>query len=100
MNEYIMLMHQDASDLGAADDPMRWEEYIAHLRGTGHFDGGSSIGKGERFRKDKSNASHGGVLGGYIRVRALSLDSAKRFLAGNPVYEAGGTVEIRELVRS
>jgi hypothetical protein len=99
MNEFIMLMHQDAPDAVAADDPKRWEDYIAQLRSTGDFDGGSSIGPGERFRKDKSIAP-GGVLGGYIRVRATSLDSAKRFLSGNPVYEAGGTVEIRELVRT
>ena len=30
-------------------------------------------------------------LGGYLRVRAESLDDARRFLAGNPVYESGGT---------
>jgi hypothetical protein len=36
-------------------------------------------------------------LAGYIRVRADNLDEAKSLLAGNPVFEAGGTVEIREL---
>jgi hypothetical protein len=97
VNEYILLMHQDALDTDAADDPKMWEEYITQLRGTGHFDGGSSIGQGERFRKDKLSEPVENVLGGYIRVRAISLESAKRFLAGNPVYEAGGTVEIREL---
>ena len=39
-------------------------------------------------------------LAGYIRVTADSLDQAKTLLAGNPVYEAGGTVEIRELPRT
>jgi len=86
MNEFIMLMHQDAPDAVAADDPKRWEDYIAQLRGTGDFDGGSSIGPGERFRKDKSSASPGSILGGYIRVRAISLESARRFLSGNPIY--------------
>ena len=38
-------------------------------------------------------------LTGFVRVRAASLEEAKRFLVGNPVYEAGGTVEIRELPR-
>ena len=36
-------------------------------------------------------------LGGYIKVRAASLDAARELVAGNPVYEAGGTVEVREL---
>jgi hypothetical protein len=38
----------------------------------------------------------GGVTG-FLRIRAASLDEAASFLAGNPVFEAGGTVELREL---
>ena len=34
-------------------------------------------------------------LAGYIRVNADDLDHAKSLLAGNPHFEAGGTVEIR-----
>jgi hypothetical protein len=33
-------------------------------------------------------------------VKAESLDQAKTLLAGNPQFEAGGTVEIRELPRT
>jgi hypothetical protein len=40
-----------------------------------------------------------GHLTGYIRVRAESLNAARALVAGNPVYEAGGTIEIRELPR-
>jgi len=36
-------------------------------------------------------------LSGFIRIAASSLDDALKLLAGNPVFEAGGTVEIREL---
>ena len=38
-------------------------------------------------------------LSGYIRVQAETLEAAKKLLEGNPVFEAGGTVEIRELPR-
>lgn len=38
-------------------------------------------------------------LSGYIRVQAESLEAAKALLDGNPTFEAGGTVEIRELPR-
>jgi hypothetical protein len=34
---------------------------------------------------------------GYIRVQASDLDAARELVAGNPVYEAGGTIEVREL---
>jgi len=39
-------------------------------------------------------------LTGYIRLNADSLDHAKSMLTGNPHFEAGGTVEIRELPRT
>jgi hypothetical protein len=100
VKEYILLMHEDASNSSVADDPKMWGDYIAHLRSTGQFDGGSSMGHGERYRKNESSKPASSSLGGYVRVRAASLESAQQFLAGNPVYEAGGTVEIRELTRT
>lgn len=101
MNEYILLMHQDAPDTQAADDPERWGQYLTRLRSTGQFDGGSAIGPGERVRKGQPSQAATGGPSGFIRVRADSLQAAKQqFLAGNPVYEAGGTVEVRELPRS
>jgi hypothetical protein len=39
-------------------------------------------------------------LTGYIRVTADSIDQARSLLTGNPHFEAGGTVEIRELPRT
>ena len=99
MNEYILLMLNDATDKLAADDGAHWGEYIAGLRQSGQFDGGSSIGMGERFRKGQSPQPANPELTGFIRVRAENLEDAKRFLVGNPNYEAGGTVEIRELPR-
>jgi hypothetical protein len=36
-------------------------------------------------------------IGGYIRVEAESLAEVEALLAGNPVFENGGTVELREL---
>lgn len=101
MNEYILLMHQDAPDTQAADDPERWGQYLTRLRSTGQFDGGSAIGPGERVCKGQPGQAVTGGPSGFIRVRADSLQAAKaQFLAGNPVYEAGGTVEVRELPRS
>jgi hypothetical protein len=97
MNEYILLMHGDAKDRAPAEDGVKWGEYIAMLRRSGQFDGGSSMGTGERMKKGEAITSASTGLTGYIRLRAASLEEARRFLIGNPVYEAGGTVEIREL---
>lgn len=101
MNEYILFMHADAPDTQAADDPERWGQYLARLRSTGQFDGGSAIGTGERVRKNQPGQPVTGGPSGFIRVRAASLQAAREeFLAGNPVYEAGGTVDVHGLPRT
>jgi hypothetical protein len=99
MNDYLLLMHDDARDTAMAEDAGRWERYLDVLRASGRFDGGSSIGDGARFAKGSSPAPARGGPSGFLRVRAGSLEEAAGFLAGNPVYDAGGTVEIRALPR-
>ena len=93
MNDYLILHHNDA---GATSG---WDAYFAKLKASGRFDGGSSIGMGATYRKMGTAQPTTMTLVGYLRVRAESLADAQQFLEGNPVYEAGGTVEIRELPR-
>jgi hypothetical protein len=38
-----------------------------------------------------------GHLSGFIRITAQNFTDARTLLAGNPVFESGGTIEIREL---
>jgi hypothetical protein len=96
MRDYILLMHNDAT---TALSPEMWAPYLTSLQARGIFDGGSAIGAGETFRKQATPGPVNDHLGGYIRVRAESLTAASAYLTGNPVYESGGTVEIRELPR-
>jgi hypothetical protein len=93
MADFIFLMHGDAQAEGD------WAPYLAKLRESGCFQGGSSIGGGVAVRKDGAARSTSAQLSGYIRVEARDLDHARTMLEGNPVYEGGGTVEIRELPR-
>ena len=95
MADFIFLHHDDGGDEGAD-----WEPYLSRLRETGVFQGGSAIGQGACFRKGGQPPEPTAHIGGFIRVSADSLEGARRLLAGNPVYESGGTVEIRELPRS
>ena len=90
--DYIFLMHDDA----VADDTA-WEPYLRTLRRAGVFQGGSEIGRGASVRKQGAPAALSNHIVGFIRITADSLDHAKSWLVGNPVFEAGGTVEIREL---
>jgi len=94
MRDFIILMHDDVP---VRPSPTQWADYLSSLRAREAFDGGSAIGPGERFRKQGVPARPADHLTGYIRVRAETLDAARDLLSGNPVYECGGTVEIREL---
>ena len=96
MSEFLLLMHDDAAEDAAGS----WEPYLQRLKESGAFEGGSAIGEGICARKGGTVPSVTSHLTGYIRVNAASIDHARSLLAGNPHFEAGGTVEIRELPRT
>jgi hypothetical protein len=97
MRDYILLHHNDAVQYPQSD---MWPAYITKLRQTGNFDGGSAMGEGVALRREGSPGPESSHLGGFIRIRAKDLEEAKELVVGNPVYECGGTVEIRELPRT
>ena len=96
MNDYILLMYNDVPQ-GQRPPGDAWAAYFAKLREAAAFQGGSSIGDGVCVNKRGSSDKITSHLAGYLRVRAPDLESARSLVVGNPVYEAGGTVEIREL---
>jgi hypothetical protein len=96
MANYIFLMHSDV----VSDRQGGWDAYLEKLKRCDAFEGGSEIGQGVCMRKSGVAPPITEQLVGYIRLRADSLEEAKSLLAGNPHFEAGGTVEIRELPRS
>lgn len=96
MADYILFMHDDA----AGDDLGDWDAYLQTLKQNGVFEGGSAIGDGLCMRKGAAAPGVTAHLAGYIRVIAATIEDAKSLLAGNPHFEAGGTVEIRELPRT
>jgi hypothetical protein len=50
--------------------------------------------------KTRTPAEISDNLVGFIRVCANDLNHARELVNGNPVFEAGGTVEIRELAKA
>ena len=96
MRDFIVFMHSDVLREPTSE---MWNPYFSFLRSRNVFEGGSSIGTGEAFRKNGTPGSVSGHLAGYIRIQADNLSEASELLAGNPVFESGGTVEIRELPR-
>jgi hypothetical protein len=92
MKDFLLLMHSGSNAESAA-----WGPYLAKLRAAECFQGGSSIGNGVCVVRtgDAPDVTH--HLAGYVKVKAKDLAHARELLDGNPVYEAGGVVEIREL---
>jgi hypothetical protein len=97
MNDYIFFMHNDAKPGAAANSDAAWEAYFIMLQQSGRFAGGSSIGSGECVRADGQAKAVSEHLVGYIRVQADSIEEAKLLLVGNPILDAGGTIEVRAL---
>jgi hypothetical protein len=97
MQDYLLLMHGDVQETCGDGDDAAWEAYFSRLIASGNFQGGSSIGTGLCIRKSGTIPVIAGHLTGYIRVIAENIDHARALVAGHPGFEAGGTVEIREL---
>ena len=97
MAEFILLMHNDAE---GPEGGRSWATYLDHLGSVGALRGGSAIGNGLCLRRDKVSSDITSHLVGYIKIAARDMDHAQKLVANNPVYMAGGTVEIRELPRS
>lgn len=91
MSEYMMIMKSNESE---GD----WNNYIARLVETGMFRGGSAFGNGRCLNIGRDDEMCSAT--GYMRFEANSIDEIQLLLAGNPTYEAGGSVEIHELVVS
>jgi hypothetical protein len=87
MPEYLMVMIGPAS---AGD----WDAYIESLVESGCFRGGSALGNGVAVSKGKEDDEC--RVTGYMRFSAESIDEVRRLLAGNPLYEAGGSIELLE----
>ncbi len=94
MAEFMFLMHGDAVRAIPQAD---WGPYLSDLRVKGVLQGGSALGGGTTRRQAGAPGALSGHIGGYLKVVAADLEAAEALLPGNPVYEAGGTVEIREL---
>ena len=99
MTDFILFMHKDIPE-GQRRPGEEWDAYFAKLRAAGAFQGGSSIGDGLCVSKAAAPGAITAHISGYIRIRAENLQSARELVVGNPIYEAGGTVEIRELPRT
>ncbi|MGB8818023.1 MAG: hypothetical protein WCC66_08915 [Rhizobiaceae bacterium] len=96
MTDFIFLMHALPDGIREGD----WSPWLDKLTQGGYLRGGSEIGDGATFKKAGGSAPVTHHINGFVRIQANDMNEAKMLLEGNPVYEAGGTVEIRYLPQS
>lgn len=94
MAEYMFLMHSDYERHKGSEN---WQPYLDMLSSVGALRGGSAMGSGLCVRRSGSVPNVSDHLVGYVKIEARDLNHARDLVLGNPVFEAGGTVEIREL---
>ena len=92
MAEFIVLM-KGAGQSIAGD----WVTYIETLRKSGLFRGGSSLGNGVSIANKVDSGEP--VVTGFMRFEADSINDVRVLLEGNPLYEAGGDIELLELIK-
>ncbi len=87
MPQYVMVMMGSAS---SGD----WDVYVDTLVNSGCFRGGSSLGNGVSVSKNEGDAEC--QVTGFMRFSAASIDEVRKLVAGNPLFEAGGRIELLE----
>jgi len=74
-----------------------WGEWMGRV-GAAMVDGGNPVGQAATVESDGSRKDGGGAnpVTGYSVISAASLDDAVAIVAGCPVLDSGGTVEVCE----
>ncbi|XOV84982.1 MAG: hypothetical protein ACFHXK_07620 [bacterium] len=87
MPQYVMVMMGSASK---GD----WDAYVDSLVSSGCFRGVSSLGNGVSVCKNEHDGEC--QVTGYMRFSAESIGEVRKLIPGNPLYEAGGRIELLE----
>jgi hypothetical protein len=109
MKEYMMIFRNEKSDQKPSDEQMKmvmdqWQKWISGLAKEGKYSGTNRLlSEGKTIRPNKiitdgpyMEAKE--MVGGYLIVKANSLDEAIEIAKGCPNLLYGGSVEIRTVM--
>src|SRR5882762_5655317 len=110
MEEFILIFrHQDGNKVASPEQIQIWMkqtmDWIGGIAAQNKFSGGNGLAfenaKVVTHNKVVTNGPFGEIketIGGYIIVKANSIDEAAEFAKGSPVLQGeGNTVEVRKL---
>jgi|CXWL01.1.fsa_nt_gi hypothetical protein len=85
----------------------KWGIWIGRLAERGIFLAGDPISKegkmvngGNKSVSDGPYKANGESVGGYFIINARSIDEAVEISKDSPIFEFGGSVEVRQVVKS
>lgn len=112
MNEFMLIFrHEDGSKLASPEQMQAWMkqtmDWIGAISAKGKYVGGNGLpfdgAKVVHHKGVVTNGPFGEIketLGGYIIVKADSVEEAVGFAKGSPVLQGdGNTVEVRRIAR-
>ena len=112
MDEFILIFrHEDGSKIASPEQMQIWMkqtmDWIGGIAAQNKFSGGSGLpfenSKVVHYNKVVTNGPFGDIketIGGYIIVKAESVDEAVEFAKGSPVLQGdGNTVEVRKIAK-
>lgn len=82
-----------------------WQDWIAGIAAQGKFVGTNQLGREGKTLKPNNVVTSGPyaevkeIVGGYVIVKADSMDEVLKTAEGCPVLKSGGNVEIRDLMQ-
>ncbi len=113
MNEYMLIFrHEDGKKVASPEQIQTWMkqtmDWIGGIAAQNKFSGGNGLPFDEarvvKHNKSVTNGPFGDIketIGGYIIVKAGSVDEAVEFAKGCPVLQGeGNTVEVRKIAKS
>jgi hypothetical protein len=112
MDEFILIFrHQDGQKLASPEQLQIWMkqtmDWIGGIAAQNKFSGGNGLpfedSRVVKHNKMVVNGPFGDIketIGGYIIVKAESIDEAVEFAKGSPVLQGeGNTVEVRKIAK-
>ena len=112
MNEYVLIMrHQDGKKIASPEQIESWMkqtmDWIGGIAAQNKFSGGTGLpfadAKVVNSNKMVTNGPFGEIketIGGFITVKAESVEEAVEFAKGCPVLQGeGNTVEVRKIAK-
>lgn len=113
MEEYVLIMrHEDGSKIASPEQMQKWMkqtmDWIGGIAAQNKFVSGTGLpfdnSRVVHANKTVTNGPFGDIketIGGFITVRAASIDEAVEFAKGCPVLQGeGNTMEVRRVAKN